>query len=396
MGFRFRKSVRLAPGVRLNFSTRGMSLSAGPRGASVSVGSRGVYANVGIPGTGISYRTRLDGAGPSAPRQALSAPVPGEAILALQDDGTVEIRDPEGNPLPPRLARLARENNAGRIQAWLEEQCEHWNRGIEEILGLHLRTPPPSRRVVFVPESFSVPAPQPTPLRPYGILGRLFRSRRERIDRENEEHAAAFRSLTSAWESRARSHAATQNAIQHRIEVGRLTDPEVMQEFLSEALGRIEWPRETNLSFEIRDGGGTALLDVDLPEIEDIPTEEATPAARGLRIIVKQRSDTRRRKEYATHVHAVTFRVIGETFVTLPTVREVVCSGFSQRVDRATGRVRDEYLLSVRVSRADWERVDFANLPAIDLPACLAAFDLRREMTSTGIFRPIEPFDGTP
>lgn len=61
MGLRFRRSVRLFPGVRLNFSTRGVSATIGPRGASVNIGPRGTYANIGLSGTGLSYRERLDG-----------------------------------------------------------------------------------------------------------------------------------------------------------------------------------------------------------------------------------------------------------------------------------------------------------------------------------------------
>jgi hypothetical protein len=41
MGFRFRKSINIIPGVRLNLSNGAPSLSVGPRGASVSFGSRG-------------------------------------------------------------------------------------------------------------------------------------------------------------------------------------------------------------------------------------------------------------------------------------------------------------------------------------------------------------------
>lgn len=59
MGFRFRRSVRLFPGVRLNFSASGVSTSIGIRGASVTVSPRGSHLNLGIPGTGISYRESL-------------------------------------------------------------------------------------------------------------------------------------------------------------------------------------------------------------------------------------------------------------------------------------------------------------------------------------------------
>lgn len=56
MGMRFRKSVKLAPGVRVNFSKKGMGLSVGTKGARVSVHSSGRRTtSVGIPGTGLSY-----------------------------------------------------------------------------------------------------------------------------------------------------------------------------------------------------------------------------------------------------------------------------------------------------------------------------------------------------
>ena len=53
--FRFRRSARLIPGIRVNFSKSGTSLSVGRRGATVKVGPRGIRGTVGLPGTGISY-----------------------------------------------------------------------------------------------------------------------------------------------------------------------------------------------------------------------------------------------------------------------------------------------------------------------------------------------------
>src|ERR1700716_1806153 len=55
--FRFRRSKRILPGVRLNLSKSGMSVSMGPRGAHYTVGPRGTRTTVGIPGTGLSYTT---------------------------------------------------------------------------------------------------------------------------------------------------------------------------------------------------------------------------------------------------------------------------------------------------------------------------------------------------
>ena len=58
MGFRFRKSIKIIPGVKLNVTKNGISsVSVGKRGASVNIGKKGVKSTVGIPGTGLSYQT---------------------------------------------------------------------------------------------------------------------------------------------------------------------------------------------------------------------------------------------------------------------------------------------------------------------------------------------------
>lgn len=58
MGFRFRKSINLGGGVKLNFSKSGIGISAGVPGFRVTKRADGkTQTTVGIPGTGISYTT---------------------------------------------------------------------------------------------------------------------------------------------------------------------------------------------------------------------------------------------------------------------------------------------------------------------------------------------------
>lgn len=83
MGFRFRRSVRILPGVRLNLGTGGVSTSIGPRGASVNVGKRGIRANVGLPGTGLSYSTQLGGKRPQAVARQANSSAGGCAAVAI-------------------------------------------------------------------------------------------------------------------------------------------------------------------------------------------------------------------------------------------------------------------------------------------------------------------------
>ena len=61
MGLRFRKSIKLMKGVRLNLSSHGVSLSLGQSPLTLSVGNKGVYATSSLPKTGLSYRQKLFG-----------------------------------------------------------------------------------------------------------------------------------------------------------------------------------------------------------------------------------------------------------------------------------------------------------------------------------------------
>ena len=56
MGFRYRKSIKLGKGVRLNIGKTGVSISAGVPGFRKTIHSSGrVTTTVGIPGTGLYY-----------------------------------------------------------------------------------------------------------------------------------------------------------------------------------------------------------------------------------------------------------------------------------------------------------------------------------------------------
>lgn len=79
--FRFRRSVRIAPGVRLNINKRSVGVSAGLRGARVSVNSDGRSTrSVGIPGTGLYYRSQTGPSRASSRRVAVGSD--GQTVLS--------------------------------------------------------------------------------------------------------------------------------------------------------------------------------------------------------------------------------------------------------------------------------------------------------------------------
>ena len=96
MGFRFRKSVKIAPGVRLNIGKKSVGISAGVKGARVSVNSSGrKTTTVGLPGTGLSYsKTEKIGGHAATDKHDQTAP---------EYTPTVDL--PPIDPQPPRPPR---------------------------------------------------------------------------------------------------------------------------------------------------------------------------------------------------------------------------------------------------------------------------------------------------
>jgi Protein of unknown function (DUF4236) len=73
MGLRFRRSIRIMPGIRVNLSLRGTSISVGGRGATYNLSRRGSRVTLGLPGTGLSYTHTVSRQNPIA---ALSSSIP--------------------------------------------------------------------------------------------------------------------------------------------------------------------------------------------------------------------------------------------------------------------------------------------------------------------------------
>ena len=432
MSYRFRKSIKLMPGVRVNLGLHGGSVTVGPRGASMNIGKNGIYSNVGIPGTGISKRSKITGNTSSSityNKTANSNLVQMKVQLSLQDDGSVQFKNENGDILDDYFVAQAKRQGKAVFYNWLEENCTEINQKTNDIINIHLTTPPPDMEITFnrtpYPETppiepssvFPDVMPIPPMPKPYGFLAKKITFFRKQVDKKNTKKQFEFTRIKTAWEERKKAFEidyskkmieyhhileeykldlAKFNEEQEKrrkfIEEDRLKDPQAMQEFLIETFQNIEWPRETNISFEVSKDGKEVMLDVDLPEIEDMPEKQAVVSKREFRLIHKDISDTNKRKNYFTHIHAIGFRIIGEVFVALPTVELVTLSGYSQRPDSKTGRITDEYLYSVKATREKWQSIDFSNLQLIDVAECFDLFELLRKATKTGVMISIKPF----
>ncbi|MBA0038808.1 DUF4236 domain-containing protein [Pantoea sp. BIGb0393] len=401
MGFRFRKSISIIPGVRMNLSTSGASLSVGPRGASVSFGKCGTFANLGLPGTGLSYRTRLD-----------------RASAASRKRNASKQEDPH-------------------LRQELEQELEALNQAVDDIVNIYLLTPDPRmghsyseleshyRQLMLQP--YNVPAPvrpeKPAPLvapeqpednQGRSLIGRIYESASARQERqtqnieqwqrkveeckqENELHLKRYQAMRQVW---AEQYANWQyDAAEHEKKIASkainiasqfASDNNYFESLLSEVIQAADWPRETLVSFQVNTSTSEILMEVDLPEHEMLPNLSVRVNARGTEIIEKELSQKAMRERYALHVHGIVLRLAGMAFCALP-FNTVIVSGFTQRISKQTGHLNDEYIISSRIERHLFERLNFSNLENVSPIEAFDQFQTQRRMSTTFIFQPVTP-----
>jgi hypothetical protein len=435
MVLRFRRSVKIAPGVRLNMSKSGPSLSVGGRGVTANFSKRGTRTTLGIPGTGLSYSSNSLSANRTSQRsldrderQRQRAEALACVKVSIDDNGVLTCLDGGGLPLKGRELSMMWEQQGVAISTLLKDAADQINGDVDLLGNIHLDAPYPSPARLLAVEEF----PETEPKRPVstrkpteptvrlpdqpGFVSRFFggSSRHERkVSLLEGEHALAI----NVWRTRcatieadeARSIASwkVEHASwgEHRDEFGRqgeIADTEhriklaenadYSASILTEAFRSLEWPRETLISFQLDLSGKNAWLDVDLPEIEDLPQRLATIAASGKKLNVKAKAKKSLSMEYARHVHGIALRIAATVAAVLPWAETINVSGFSQRLNKATGVANDDYLYSAMFTRAGLENIDFGSLEAVDPIEAMAAFDHRRKMSTAGVFNAIQPY----
>lgn len=353
MGFRFSKRISILPGVRLNLSGSGASLSVGPRGASITMGKRGVYGNVGIPGTGLSYRERLDKpsrssspARPSAPPPAPEPQIPHGLVARLMDDQLLFL-DSEGNQVDPALIPIIKRTMKEELREFLQENADARNSTTEALATIHLDIPLATDQIK------SSGADKP---------------RREQFA-SGEDHMAALMTWRAQQANNGPDLAAVEDALLNQ-------------------LGSLEWPRETNIAIAYTDG--RLLLDVDLPEIEDMPTVKWATDLTQLALRPKDLSQKDRASAYLDHVCSLLLRLLGHAMAVTDQIHTVAISAYTQRKG-ALGHESDEYVATLLVQRSQWQEVSLPSLAQIEPQNLLRHLGAKIETNSRGILLVQQP-----
>ena len=433
MAVRFHRSVKIAKGVRLNISKKGLGVSLGPPGAKVSIGPSGVYTSVGVPGTGLYVRDKISGSTSKKTshnqknRHTNLVEKHFDVEVSIDDETGVEtvkmfdrgheVTDPSllrklrGDPIfKERLAALR-----ARTQLEIEEKTNI-------LLNIHKYSPPlPDWDTVreeltthtaklYERQKFLVEKPTPelvynnieneARMTVKSIFGRK-RKRKEYIEQRLDRRIIdelltwqAEKNLFEAQEDELEAEKNNQyltefNTWKSNVQNTLQASVEFITQRLDEQLSEIQLPVEFSVSFGVLDNGKKIYLDIDLPEIEDFPQKKSRILSTG-KLSVKNKTSKELKWEYLRSVTGMSiyFATIG--FSITPIVEEVVISGYTQRINRATGNVEDQYVYSVKY---DHQRFRTLDIDAIEPELTLRFFEHRIDIGSQYDLRPIKPFE---
>lgn len=431
MGIRFQRSIRIGKGLRLNLSKSGLGFSAGPRGAGVSVGPRGVYGHAGIPGTGLYARQKLGGNTPSSsPRTASSPSSPGEGrsievgIEIDENSGreTVSLREGGREIHDESVLRKVKQDPAFKVK--LEKARKRVFDEITErsraLIDIHKHTLDlpdweharqelaNAKPQLYTRVQFPEPAPEPDSIRADLVaeanrtVRTLFGRKRKREAYVEQRLDATYEQELHRWNDALESHEREQDKTEQEKNEALVRShekwkegmravleatPDGVADMLQDSFSEIQLPVEFSVNFDVREKGHVIFLDVDLPEIEDYPTKKAQLLKSG-KVSVKDKTQKEIKLDYLNSVAGISFYFASVAFACAPSVATAIVSGYTQRVNPATGNQEDTYVYSVKYPKAAFYELNFQR---IEPHVALQEFEHKMLTTKTYELKAIDP-----
>ena len=200
----------------------------------------------------------------------------------------------------------------------------------------------------------------------------------------------AARLLEAALEADARSQDATAASIHSQDDVAAAfaEDEAAVTSAVAAWLATLALPADVSVQFTYDAAARRLWLDVDLPEVEDIPPTRAETLKSG-RVKEVAKPQRQIREEYARCVFGIALFLAGSLFGITYAPDEIAISGYTQRRNK-DGDLADDYIYSVRIPRAGMEVLTQRGIE--DPEAAFLAFPNRLRVSATKVFSSVKPF----
>ncbi|MCC6476135.1 DUF4236 domain-containing protein, partial [bacterium] len=352
---RFQRRIKIAPGLRVNLSGSGIGFSAGPRGLALSSGPRGAHMHMGIPGTGISHASKLSSTATQANPTSGTSNTGFSYRVKAEDNGSIRIEDVDGNLITDDaiLGKIKRDNAYKAAVLEVSRRVkDRTDSKTDEMVNLYKMSP-----IIEPMDSWQTAINE---LRPAEYVMTPFVQQEPTEDDTRAELASEAAGLIQTWQfwrknkmceeyinsnlqerlklrvddwmkkkhqhdqSEQETKRVTDNGFieAYQVEKSELEsalggDPDYLHKRIEELFEGMSMPFEFSADIEIQ--GSEVCLDLDLPEIEDMPLQKATILATG-KVKVQDKSAKELREDYARCVTGLGFYITSGVFNISPAI----------------------------------------------------------------------------
>lgn len=418
-----KRSVRIAKGVRLNFNKTGTSLS---------------FSHKGLLGGSHSKTVKLTGGSTKASRTS-GARLQGRYDFKINDDGTAIFYDSQGNRVydeslirkmkatdqfREQKNRILAERKLKKQQDYAEEQDVKFKEiqgETESIISIHTLSP----RVVseadylkaisnvrqreYKKEEFSSPFPtkdnalillrneaETNVNAPFWKRKKMIEAYiGENIDEFYNRKIADYEERKKHFEEEEERKFVQMNkkyaeeAEERRNDLRRYLndDEQYIENALTVWLENITLTVDFNVEFEYKPNDGLMVLDLDLPQIDEMPKDKAVKLSSGT-VKAKPKTQKEIKQDYILCVFSLALFMSSNIFNISTAIKSIIVSGFSEQRDDRTGNIIKNCLFSVRCLRDEFEITD---ITLRDPQQFCLSLENHCNITASLLMKPVEP-----
>ena len=437
MGLRFRRSVKICKGVRLNFNKNSWGMSVGGRGYGYSFNSKGRQTkHIGIPGTGLSYVTSSSSKSSYSKSRAKSQPTIVQTTIRLHmdDDGNMTYFYPNGTQITDQSLinkikrtdefkaekdRMQREHN----QEMLDKVIEH-NKTNNDLININKLCP----EKILIEQDYidelnnlkvdeyqkrELDIPMPTEESVKADLLKIatkeiksmavWSLKKKREEYVNNKFDEIYKIRYDYWLKQKKEFDENEKELEVENNKKFKEEFEKTKEYLKNIIAgdeecvcndidlwfsELEMPFECNISYDYRKNENLLLIDLDLPEIEDFPNQKAVQLANG-NMKLKDKTQTELYCDYKNYVFGLALFVVGHIFNISPKIHKIIISAYTQRRDKK-GQINDDYVYSIKFVRDKLSEMDLIKGDSFNM--CMN-FENRCNVNANNSLKAIEPYD---
>lgn len=349
MGFRFRRSFKIAPGVRLNVGKKSASVSFGGKGVRHTISSTGrMTSSVGIPGTGLYYtKSSKYGSKAGSKHQLISE-----------------------NYIDP-LQEVTNFNGFLEYITSFHKECDYeydWESISKEPAPFNIGEKGPNELAAL--EKLDNHNPN--------ILGKVFKvldsKRREELEKEVEKAIEEDKKLYQSWENQRK---VSQSILQKDPKAYMTLLKDI--QFCNELAGFID-----SCKFQAYDGD-TVVIGCNINIDNVIPTHYKTLTKTG-KLSIRKYNKTDYYAVVKGYVSGLTLRIARNIFGLLP-IKTVIMNIQMNVLDTQVGKVDNITILSVKIDKTTLKELNFDLIDPFD---ALNNFERNVRFLKTRGFQPVE------